>query len=171
MSTHYYTGSGSSGSSSSTGSSTSGSTGTLSNTSYLPGGTFASSTGTTTDTSLPIVSGSVYYLQGESSSGNTAGAVGYFYPLYTDESLINGDYHSHTFTGLNTVFYMPSSEMNHGVANPPSSTYYGNFTYQEYATLNVINGVITYTNNSTRQSQSTIAVGSVSNYVVVPQNF
>ena len=136
----------------------------------MPGGSFASSTGTTTDTSLPIVSGSVYYLQGESSSGNTAGSIGYFYPLYTDESLINGDYHSHTFTGLNTVFYMPSSEMNHGVANPPSSTYYGNFTYQEYATYNVINGVITYTNISTRQSQSTIAVASVSNYGVVPQN-
>jgi hypothetical protein len=74
----------------------------------------------------------VYYLRGESSSGNTSGTVGYFYPLYTDESLISGAYHSHTFTGLSQVFYMPLGEINHGVANPPSSADYGNLTYQDY---------------------------------------
>jgi hypothetical protein len=93
--------------------------------------------------------------------------VGYFYPLYTDESLISGAYHSHTFTGLNQVFYMPSNEMNHGVANPPSFAYYGNFTYQEYATYSVTNDIVSYTNIST--TQSAIAVASVSDSVV-PQN-
>ncbi len=62
---------------------------------------------------------------------------------------------------------MPSNEMNHGVTNPPSAAYYGNFTYQEYATYSVTNDIVSYTNIST--TQSAIAVASVSDSVV-PQN-
>ena len=44
---------------------------------------------------------SVYYLQGQSNSGNTNGLTGYYYPLYTDESLVPDErYHTHTFAGL-----------------------------------------------------------------------
>ena len=104
---------------------------------------------------------SVYYLQGQSNSGNTNGLTGYYYPLYTDESLISGSYHSHTFTGLaNEVFYMPVNEVNHAVLNAPTSSYYGNHMYQEYATYNLTNTVISYTNISTAQSQPVIAIAS-----------
>tara|TARA_B100001093_G_scaffold302627_2_gene288629 strand:- start:4432 stop:12453 length:8022 start_codon:yes stop_codon:yes gene_type:complete len=104
---------------------------------------------------------SVYYLKGQSNSGTTSGITGYYYPLYTDESLISGPYHSHTFTALdNEVFYMPSNEMNHGVENPPSDTSYGDFMYQEYATYNVDNTIVSYTNISTAQSQPVIAIAA-----------
>ena len=67
---------------------------------------------------------SVYYLQGQSNSGNTTGLTGYFYPLYTDESLIDGSYHAHTFVGLDReVFYMPNTAMNHGTENPPAELF------------------------------------------------
>ena len=71
---------------------------------------------------------SVYYLKGQSNYGDSAGLTGYYYPLYTDASLINGKYHTHTFVGLDdVVFYMPSSEMNHGTENAPFTvdTYLG----------------------------------------------
>jgi hypothetical protein len=179
MSYHYSSGSSSSGSSGSTSSSassgstsSSGSSGSSSSSSYLPSSSSSSSSSLSSIGSSPIVSGSVYYLQGQSNSGNTDGLTGYFYPLYTDESLISriGQYHSHTFEGLDQVFYMPSGEINHGVSSPPSSTYYRNFMYQEYATYNVTNGTISYTNISTTPSQSAIAIASVSNSGTVPQN-
>ena len=103
---------------------------------------------------------SVYYLQGQSTSGNTDGLFGYFYPLYTDESLINGRYHSHTFEGLNEVFYMPTGEMNHAAELPPADTSYGGLIYQKYATYNVSNTVISYTNISTEQTQTVIPIAS-----------
>ncbi len=104
---------------------------------------------------------SVYYLQGQSNSGNTTGLTGYFYPLYTNPSLIDGSYHVHTFIGLdNEVFYMPEGSINHAVTNPPTESYYGNYMYQEYATYNVTNTIISYTNISTAQSQPVIAIAS-----------
>ena len=104
---------------------------------------------------------SVYYLKGQSNSGNTTGSTGYFYPLYTDESLISGSYHAHTFVGLDgEVFYMPNTEMNHAVENPPADSFYNGLIYQEYATYNVNNTVISYTNISTAQSQAVISIAA-----------
>jgi len=104
---------------------------------------------------------SVYYLQGHSNSGNTDGIFGYFYPLYTDPTLIVGSYHTHTFIGLDrAVFYMPTDAMNHGSSNPPSDVSYGGLMYQEYGTYTVTDTVISYTNISTAQSQQVISIAS-----------
>lgn len=76
----------------------------------------------------------VYYLKGTSNSGSSAGLLGYYYPLYTDPSLITGNYHTHTFSGLADVtFYMPMGEANHAMPNSPTGSY-GGEAYQEYAT-------------------------------------
>ena len=55
---------------------------------------------------------------------------------------------------------MPSGEMNHGSSTPPSSTSYDGLMYQEYATYNVNNTIISYTDISTAQSQPVIAIAS-----------
>ncbi len=124
-------------------------------------GTNNTITSSNTTTTSSGVFGSVYYLRGQSNSGNTDGVFGYFYPLYTDPTLIDGAYHSHTFTGLDReVFYMPTSEMNHGAANPPLDTTYNNLRYQEYATYNVNNTIVSYTNISTTASEPVISVAS-----------
>lgn len=76
----------------------------------------------------------VYYLKGTSNSGDSAGLLGYYYPLYTDPSLINGTYHTHTFEGLSDItFYMPMSGASHARNVAPTGNY-GGEAYQEYAT-------------------------------------
>ena len=103
---------------------------------------------------------SVYYLKGQSNYGDSAGLTGYYYPLYTDASLISGNYHTHTFVGLDdVVFYMPSSEMNHATENAPSVSSYGGAAYQEYATYSLNDeGFISYTNSPASPIQQTISV-------------
>ena len=113
---------------------------------------------------------SVYYLKGQSNYGDSAGLTGYYYPLYTDASLINGKYHTHTFVGLDdVVFYMPSSEMNHGTENAPSVSSYGRTAYQEYATYNLNDeGQIYYTNITASTVQQVVSVASYSPRKLTP---
>ena len=105
---------------------------------------------------------SVYYLKGQSNYGDSAGLTGYFYPLYTDASLISGLYHTHTFVGLDdVVFYMPMSEKNHAVLNAPAVSSYGGLTYQEYATYNIdVDGGIFYTDLPSLPVQQIISVAA-----------
>jgi len=105
---------------------------------------------------------SVYYLKAQSNYGDSAGLTGYFYPLYTDPSLIDGLYHSHTFVGLDdVVFYMPMGQANHAVKNPPSVSSHGGIAYQEYATYNLdIDGGIFYTGLPTVPKQQVISVAA-----------
>jgi hypothetical protein len=55
---------------------------------------------------------------------------------------------------------MPDSEMNHAVPSPPVSNSYGGLSYEKYATYNVNNTVVSYTNFSTTISQPVISVAS-----------
>ena len=105
---------------------------------------------------------SVYYLKAQSNYGDSAGLTGYFYPLYTDPSLIDGLYHSHTFVGLDdVVFYMPMGQANHAVKYPPSVSSHGGIAYQEYAKYNLnINGGIFYTDLPTAPKQQVISVAA-----------
>ena len=105
---------------------------------------------------------SVYYLKGQSNYGDSAGLTGYFYPLYTDASLISGLYHTHTFVGLDdVVFYMPMSEKNHAVLNAPAVSSYGGLTYQEYAIYNIdVDGGIFYTDLPSLPVQQIISVAA-----------
>jgi len=72
-----------------------------------------------------------FYVFGTSASGMTMGQSGYFYPVYTVESLANdaddgtgmmgAGSHSHTFEEYPGVtFYMPNSSMNHAEQSEPS---------------------------------------------------
>ena len=167
MSYHSSSGSYSSGNTSSTTSASSSTSSTSSSTSSTPttSGTSnyvanAGNTITTSPASSSTAAGSVYFLEGQSNSGNTAGLVGYFYPLYTDLSLINGSWHAHTFEGLDETFYMPEGEVNHAVPSPPRANSYGGLSYEKYATYNVNNTVVSYTNFSTTVSQPVISVAS-----------
>ena len=112
---------------------------------------------------------SVYYLKGQSNYGDSAGLTGYYYPLYTDASLISGKYHTHTFVGLDdVVFYMPSSEMNHATFSEPTGAY-GGSAYQEYAKYNISDeGVISYTDLPTGQTQQIISVASYASQKLKP---
>lgn len=105
---------------------------------------------------------SVYYLKAQSNYGDSAGLTGYYYPLYTDPSLIDGLYHSHTFVGLDdVVFYMPMGQANHAVKNPPSVSSHGGIAYQEYATYNLdVDGGIFYTNLPTAPKQQVISIAA-----------
>ena len=107
---------------------------------------------------------SVYYLKAQSNYGDSAGLTGYYYPLYTDPSLIDGLYHSHTFVGLDeVVFYMPMGQANHAVSAAPSdgSSYRG-IAYQEYAEYDIDDedGGIFYTNLPTAPKQQVISVAA-----------
>lgn len=104
---------------------------------------------------------SVFYLKGQSNYGDSAGLTGYFYPLYTDASLIEGLYHTHTFTNLDdVVFYMPMGEMNHAVENPPSVSSYKGLAYQEYATYNVAEDDSIYYTNLPTAPQAVVSVAA-----------
>ena len=107
---------------------------------------------------------SVYYLKGQSNYGESAGLTGFFYPLYTDASLITGVYHTHTFVGLDdVVFYMPMGEMNHAVSAAPSVSSYNGSAYQEYATYGLNDeGFITYTNISAPAVKQVVSVAAYS---------
>ena len=107
---------------------------------------------------------SVYYLEGQSNYGDSAGLTGYFYPLYTDASLISGVYHTHTFVGLDdVVFYMPMGEMNHAVSTAPSVSSYNGSAYQEYATYGLNDeGLVTYTNISAPAVKQVVSVAAYS---------
>ena len=106
---------------------------------------------------------SVYYLRGKSNYGNSAGVEGYYYPLYTSSNDIAGQYHEHTFEGLDgVVFYMPNGVMNHGVSGIPTAAAYNNETYLEYATYNfdLDTNTISYTN----RPEASLVVSSVAQY-------
>ncbi len=108
---------------------------------------------------------SVYYLKGQSNYGDSAGLTGWFYPLYTDASLINGVYHTHTFAGLDdVVFYMPMGEINHAVSTHPSAgSSYGGSAYQEYATYGTNDeGLVTYTNITALSTKQVVSVAAYS---------
>ena len=156
----YHSSSGSSPSSSSNSSSTTSSTSSTPTTAGTSNYVAPRNTITTSPVSSSTGVGSVYFLEGQSNSGNTAGLVGYFYPLYTDLSLINGTWHVHTFEGLDETFYMPEGETNHAVPSPPRANSYGGLSYEKYATYNVNNTVVSYTNLSTTVSQPVISVAS-----------
>jgi hypothetical protein len=106
---------------------------------------------------------SVYYLFGKSNYGNSAGIEGYYYPLYTSSDDIAGQYHQHTFEGLDgVVFYMPNGVANHGVSSRPTAAAYNNETYSEYATYNfdLDTNTISYTN----RPEAPLVVSSVAQY-------
>lgn len=107
---------------------------------------------------------SVYYLKGQSNYGDSAGLTGFFYPLYTDASLITGVYHTHTFVGLDdVVFYMPMGEMNHAVSAAPSVSSYNGSAYQEYATYGTNDeGLVTYTNITALSTKQVVSVAAYS---------
>ena len=75
------------------------------------------------------------YARDETTTLSYKGKVGWFYPLFTDEvsaqqeDLRNngtGFAHTHVFAGTNTVFYMPSSNMNHATNDSQSYIEYPN---------------------------------------------
>jgi hypothetical protein len=106
---------------------------------------------------------SVYYLKGTSNYGDSAGVFGYYYPLYTSSDDIVGQYHQHTFEGLDgVVFYMPIGSMNHGTSGPPTASAYNNEMYSEYATYNFdsTTNIISYTN----RPEASLVVSSVAQY-------
>ena len=106
---------------------------------------------------------SVYYLRGKSNYGDSAGVEGYYYPLYTNSDDIAGQYHEHSFEGLDgVVFYMPMGSMNHGVSGPPTASAYNNETYSEYATYNFdeASNIVSYTNSP----EASLVVSSVAQY-------
>ncbi len=106
---------------------------------------------------------SVYYLKGTSNYGDSAGVFGYYYPLYTSPDDIVGQYHQHTFEGLDDrVFYMPMGFMNHGTVGKPSASAYNNETYSEYATYNfdAATNIVSYTNIP----EASFVVSSVAQY-------
>ena len=107
---------------------------------------------------------SVYYLEGQSNYGDSAGLTGWFYPLYTDAALISGVYHTHTFVGLDdVVFYMPMGEMNHAVSTHPSVSSYNGSAYQEYAEYATNDeGLVTYTNIATLNVKQVVSVAAYS---------
>ena len=105
---------------------------------------------------------SVYYLRGTSNYGDSSGIEGYYYPLYLSPDNIVGQYHQHSFIGLNgTIFYMPTSESNHGLSSPPTVRAYNGETYLEYGTRTLDDDdQVTYTNLPTQ----TISVTSLATY-------
>ena len=106
---------------------------------------------------------SVYYLKGKSNYGNSSGVTGYYYPLYTSADDVDGQYHEHTFEGLDDlVFYMPAASVNHGLPSAPTISAYNNETYSEYATyaIDATTSNITYTNLPT----ASLVVSSVAQY-------
>ena len=86
---------------------------------------YAQSTSSTTDN----IYGGPFYVYGTGKTGFGTGQLGFFYPLYTDVSQIDGTYHIHTFEEyVGYTFYMPDTEMTHAVSVAPDDMFeYGDF--------------------------------------------
>jgi hypothetical protein len=95
---------------------------------------------------------SVYYLQGQSNSGDSSGLTGYFYPLYLtaeEAAAVNPAFDTHTFVGLDgMVFYMPQTAYAHAASAAPSAESFQGETYMEwpsqYIAPQLITAVATY---------------------------
>ena len=78
----------------------------------------------TNNTAEPIDETRAFAVYGTSNSGATTGQTGYFYPLYTDITLVPKPYHRHSFDEYDGItFYMPLDNQNHAKATYNANLY------------------------------------------------
>ena len=132
----------------------------------LDGGSGYSTAPTVTILGGTLASTGPFQIYGTSSSGNTSGSLGYYYPLFTNETQAkiydsqnggSGAAHTHTFVEYNGTFYMPTGSMNHAVSTKTNSfkMYTTPDTVAATATAVVQDGSVTKINLITKGSNYT----------------